>query len=405
MRPPLLQHCCCFFKSKGLKQLSYEITDVLGWDPVTSLNQLTLKRFPQMQSQNIIPDNNTQEQKKTVSFRRVTSSKSYTATSNELIRDKSTPPKARMLLIWLLSFPTEVLNKKTGQMEPWVVYHSYIIREFPTSETALNRMIEQLIKAGYMKRERKRGSKGVFQPYEYIFADFKLFQPNAENQAGESRPGFTSLVKEVLLNTDLTSTSPKETTTIQEEPDHPPRQKPVLAAVASSDKEGNTESKKVVAQPSPPTINRPKDMITWQDKLDQCPALKNLDIPVHEKEWVLNRYSLPAIEISISWVTNPTTHIKKSVIQALKWHLANPPQNRPKAPLEQESSIEKNKKRAQHLEMTMVAEYYKIQALNKQVFIEPKAGMGKLVEILYDNENFDLKIEDAIRMGGFKSRV
>lgn len=352
-----------------------------------------------MQSQNIILDNNAQQQKNSVSFRKVECNSGYTITPNEIYQDTSISLAAAGLLSYLHTFPEKVQNEK-GEWVDWIIYHGFIQRHRKLGQKALNKLLAELINAGYMKRERKRGKKGQFTSYVYEFSFSKKFLPNAHEQ-----PGGGSLLPAVLYNTNQRSTSPKETTTIQEEPDQSAPQKPVLAAVASSDKEGNTESKKVVAQPSPLTINRPKDMVTWQDKLDQCPALKNLDIPIHEKEWVLNRYSLTAIEISISWVTSPTTIIKKSVITALKWHLANPPQNRPKAPLEQESSIEKNKKRAQHLEMTMVAEYYQIQALNKQVFIEPKTGMGKVVEIPYDNENFDLKIEDAIRKGGFKSRV
>lgn len=216
-----------------------------------------------------------------------------------------------------------------------------------------------------------------------------------------------------------TKTYPKEKTATAkvEEPDQSAPQKPVLA-VASFGKEGNTESKKslpnaikqsgakkVIANPLPLTIDRPKESITWKDKLDQCHPLKCLDIPIHEKEWLLNHYSLPAIELSIAWVTHPTTHIKKSVIQALKWFLSNSPENRPKAPIEKEDIAEKNKKLAQYLESQTESPYYQIQVLSKRMIVEPKAGMGTVYEIPYDNENFETKTKDAMRKGGFKSRA
>src|SRR5438477_9466982 len=128
-----------------------------------------------MHSQNTNTDINSQHKKNLCTFRKHESfSGGYTMIPNGLICDSSIPLDSRMLLIYLLSLPEKVANEK-GEMVPWIMYHIHIRRQQNIGEKALNRMLAELINAGYMKRERKQGEGGRFGNYEYVLAPFKLF--------------------------------------------------------------------------------------------------------------------------------------------------------------------------------------------------------------------------------------
>ncbi len=168
-------------------------------------------------------------------------------------------------------------------------------------------------------------------------------------------------------------------------------------AAASSDEEGERtqppDKKVVVAAPtSPLTITKQKN----------SSILDTLDISGNEKEWLLKHYSLPAIELSIDWVTHPTTQVKKSVISAIKWFLSLPVEERPKTPSQNIEEAEKNKQLAEHLEKTLESEHYQIVALNRLLLIEPKIGGAGAIEIPYDKENFEKTAKDAIGKRGFR---
>jgi len=165
-----------------------------------------------------------------------------------------------------------------------------------------------------------------------------------------------------------------------------------VTAAASSGEEKKTATKKVIAKPSALVVEKTK----------RSEALESLDIPISEKEWLLEHHNLPAIELSIAWATHPTTHIKKTVIQAIKWFLAQNPKDRPKTPQEKESKADINKQTVQNMQKHLASENYEIHVLNKHVSIEPKTGMGKTIEIQYDNECFEKIIQDAMKQRGFR---
>lgn len=102
--------------------------------------------------------------------------------SNEMLHDRSISPKAKGILSYLLSLKDD-----------WEIYHSHLMYALNCGETYLNSGLEELISAGYARRERKRNSKGHFTRYAYEISEFKRFLPNAENQ-----PGLSSLDNTVL---------------------------------------------------------------------------------------------------------------------------------------------------------------------------------------------------------------
>jgi len=109
----------------------------------------------------------------------------YVQVSRALIQDKSISPKAKGVLIYLLSLPRD-----------WKVYHSQLQDGLNIGEDYLNSAMEELIEAGYADRSRER-VKGVFQPYRYKFREFKKCSPKPKTPTGdlsdspgrENRPG------------------------------------------------------------------------------------------------------------------------------------------------------------------------------------------------------------------------
>lgn len=344
-----------------------------------------------MQPQYTISDIPQQEKKNTATFRKYDLSSGYTLIPNELIADSSVSLGARMLLIYLLHLPEKVTNQN-GELVPWIIYNSYIQKKQNIGEKILNRMLTELIEAGYMTRERKRAGRGRFGNYEYVFAPFKIFLPNDVKQ-----PGGSSLLPAVLYNTTPNINTTKKTaagiaTDLAQKLSVEPVSPSSLAAASSVEEEERAHSKKIVAKASPLIAER------QNPKLNSSGALASLDIPIQEKEWLLKRYSIPDIELSIAYVTHPTTQIKTTVIQTLKWFLGLNPENRPKI---QENNIEINKGAAKNMEARLVSEYYQVVALNNCVIVEPKVGRGEATEISYDNNNFGTILENAIKGKGF----
>jgi DNA-binding MarR family transcriptional regulator len=120
--------------------------------------------------------------------------------SREMAQDKSISPKAKGVLLYLLSLP-----------ENWKIYHNQLQDGLGIGEEYLNSALEELIKAGYAERERKRVN-GMYQPYSYTIREFKKCLPNRENQPGSSGPEIPVLqsTQDISSNEDI---SKKTTTT------------------------------------------------------------------------------------------------------------------------------------------------------------------------------------------------
>src|SRR6202044_555366 len=78
----------------------------------------------------------------------------YAMISREMLHDKSISPAAKGVLAYLLSLPDD-----------WQIYHSQLQGALGIGECALNTIFDELIAAGYVKRERPK-SKGRFLPYD-----------------------------------------------------------------------------------------------------------------------------------------------------------------------------------------------------------------------------------------------
>jgi len=129
----------------------------------------------------------------------------YTMVSKELIKDNSISHHARGVLIVLLSLPDD-----------WVFYHSNLQKQLAIGEKSLNSALQELLNAGYAKRERGR-KNGRFLPYKYEISEFKLFLPNCPQQPGDS-----SLLKEDLLKKEDKSLTKEEKREREEATPTPP---------------------------------------------------------------------------------------------------------------------------------------------------------------------------------------
>lgn len=112
----------------------------------------------------------------------------YVMISREMAQDKSISPKAKGVLLYLLSLPKD-----------WKIYHSQLQDGLGVGEDYINSAMDELIANGYAERTRER-VKGIFQPYKYKIREFKKCSPNLKNQPGLAGPVNPGLQSKDILN-------------------------------------------------------------------------------------------------------------------------------------------------------------------------------------------------------------
>jgi len=100
----------------------------------------------------------------------------YVMISREMAQDKSISPKAKGVLLYLLSLPSD-----------WKIYHAQLQDGLGVGEDYINSAMDELLENGYAERTREK-VKGLFQPYKYIIREFKKCLPDRENQPGSTGP-------------------------------------------------------------------------------------------------------------------------------------------------------------------------------------------------------------------------
>ena len=193
----------------------------------------------------------------------------YVMISREMAQDKSISPKAKGVLLYLLSLPPD-----------WKIYHSQLQDGLGVGEDYVNSAMQELLDQGYAERTRERVN-GTFQPYNYIIREFKKCLPNRENRPGSSGP----------VNPGLQSK--EETSSLQKKQQQ--QAAPAPAAVSFSKKK----------------IDKEKPMI--------YPVLEKVDIPEPDKIEVTKNYSEEDVTCAVRWATHPSTVITKGLPAAIKW--------------------------------------------------------------------------------------
>jgi hypothetical protein len=99
----------------------------------------------------------------------------YTVISDSMLRDKSLSWKARGLLSYILS-----------NYDDWSISISHLTNQAPDGKDSVRSAIDELIEAGYLKREQQRNEKGRITGIEYTVIE----SGNAD--LGKSNNGFTN---------------------------------------------------------------------------------------------------------------------------------------------------------------------------------------------------------------------
>lgn len=216
----------------------------------------------------------------------------YVMISREMAQDKSISPKAKGVLLYILSLPDD-----------WKIYHSQLQEGLGIGEDYLNSAIEELINAGYAERTREK-VKGMFQPYRYKIREFKKFPPDRENRTGSSGPENPDLY---INNRDIKNPPP------------PPNPQALPPDVPDSDGGGGGSLSS-------------KDQIPVYDFLDQ------LDIPNDDKQR-LSGFEKGLVWRVMKFCQRPTFRPNKSLSHALFYYCKNP--EKMDEPIPQEKPVSK----------------------------------------------------------------
>jgi hypothetical protein len=260
----------------------------------------------------------------------------YVMISREMAQDKSISPKAKGVLLYLLSLPKD-----------WKIFHSQLQNGLGVGEDYINSAMDELIANGYAERTRER-VKGIFQPYKYKIREFKKLNPNRKNQ-----PGLTGPVNPALQNRDSESKEEKQ-------------QQGATAPAAVSSKKAKKQ------------------------KAEIYPCLESIEIPEKEKEWLTKTHDEEAVQYAIAWATHPQTKIDTTLVQVIKWACAA----RPEMPKDQKDEVEANKEGAKQYD-DQSNDYARIGALSKFVEVVPFQGQSGGTYIEYTDRDFATKFEEA----------
>lgn len=89
----------------------------------------------------------------------------YVQISRALIRDKSISPKAKGVLIYLLSLP-----------DNWVVHHKHVAVELNVGREYLSSAFKELVNAGYCRVTQTRNDTGTFATMDYEYSEEPEFK-------------------------------------------------------------------------------------------------------------------------------------------------------------------------------------------------------------------------------------
>ena len=271
--------------------------------------------------------------------------------SREMAQDPSISPKAKGILLYLLSLPAD-----------WKIYHSQLQKGLNVGEDYLNSAIDELLENGYAERTRQR-VKGIFQPYSYKIREFKKCSPNRENRPGSSGPENPDLQSNEYTPS-YEGVSTKETTT-------------TAAAAPLQQKEKQQQ----------------------HFKIHEC--LKSIDIPEVDKLWITEHYTEDVIKHAIAWSQHPDTKINKGLSQALKWACAN----KPEIPKKPEDIEEANKKLAyETCKNLKIPPFIKIEILSKSIEInylgcQKDPSVIKFSEKSFKEELLTILARNNIKLG------
>ncbi len=244
---------------------------------------------------------------------RTVHNKNYTTVNNFICKDNRLSWKAKG--IWLYAF---------SRPDDWVFYMKDLEKHATDGKDSLRSGLRELQECGYLVKNQQRTADGSFSNMEWNFfetpQEVKKCLPETENPFTDNL--FTA--NPPLLSTEcLISTEKKQ-------------QQAAPAAAVFFD------------------------------------CLKDLDIPEFEKAWISSNHTESEVIQAIQWINHPSTVIKTSIIQALKWAC----KEKPELPKKDEEIINENKRYMQqcniekklkpHLRIDIARSYLEIVYLGCQ---------------------------------------
>jgi hypothetical protein len=277
----------------------------------------------------------------------------YVMISRDMLQDKMISPKAKGVLCYLLSLPSD-----------WKIFHSQLQKGLNVGEDYINSAMDELITQGYAERTRER-VKGIYQAYKYKIREFKKLVPNRENQPGLTGP------ENPAIQSKHSPTETKETTTNQQ-------QQPVAVSL-----ENKAQPKEEVQEAKPKIY----------------PCLDVIEIPHNDKTEITRDYSEDQVNNAIAFAMNPETKIKTTLQQTIKWACKNNPVV-PKDPIQ---LIDENKKLAfQLIRNTTVPSHLRIDFLHQSVEIVFLTCSKEPINLQFSDKMFIHTLQETLERLGCK---
>jgi hypothetical protein len=123
-----------------------------------------------------------------MSIIRTKKDKNYSCINNTCLRDKRLSAKAKGIHAYIMSLPDD-----------WIIYTEELESHFSDGYTSIKSGMKELIKFGYIQRERPKNEKGQYTAYDYTIVEIPQDYPVVITHAGSPTLGNLA-----LLSTDLT---------------------------------------------------------------------------------------------------------------------------------------------------------------------------------------------------------
>jgi len=268
--------------------------------------------------------------------------------------------------------------------EDWIFHIDALRSALDLGKDAIYSVINECLEKGYAYRYQPRDEKGRLLVAEFIISDSKE-EIDSRKREHEASPDF----KKCLPNRENTDTD--KTDTVNSEPVVSREVPGENSAIYSNTDYSNTKEQQQHRAAVFSKTSQEK-----QPSNEVYPILKDIDIPLSDKEEISRRYKPLEIEHAIKWATHPSTKINNSLAAAIKWAC----QHQPTIPVEKVNLEAANKCYAMRYDTKRMGKTV-ITALNNSV--EFYWGGEKGIRVIkYDEPGFMDQFKNELRKHGYE---
>lgn len=269
--------------------------------------------------------------------------------------------------------------------EDWIFHIDAIRYALDIGKDAVYSIINECLEKGYAYRYQRRNEKGMLLPIEFIISDSKE-EIELRKKEHEASPDFKKCLP-IRENPEADKSEPGNA-----EPDVPREVPGENSPIYSNTDYNNTKEQqhnaavfsKTSEKENYPIQNRMPCTILY-------PILKDIDIPLSDKQEISRRYSSEVVEHAIKWALHPSTKINSNLAAALKWAC----QHQPALPVEKVNLEAANKEYAMRYDTKRMGNTV-ISALNNSV--EFYWGGEKGIRVIkYDEPGFMEQFKNELR--------